>query len=52
VRDGYQPILPALLLGLPLLGAAVNGIGAFAWRDNKTLPTIVGPLAVLSAFVI
>jgi NADH-quinone oxidoreductase subunit L len=52
VSDGYQPIFPALILGLPLLGAVVNGIGAFAWRDNKTVPTIVGPLAVLSAFVI
>ena len=52
MNDGYQPILPALILGLPLLGAVLNGIGAFAWRENKAVPTIVGPAAVLSAFLI
>ena len=48
----YQPILPGLILGLPLLGAALNGFGAFAWRENKTVPTIVGPLTVLGAFAL
>ncbi|MEE8595610.1 MAG: NADH-quinone oxidoreductase subunit L [Gemmatimonadota bacterium] len=52
MSEAYHPILPALILGLPLLGAALNGIGAFAWRENKTVPTIVGPLAVLGAFVV
>jgi NADH-quinone oxidoreductase subunit L len=52
VNEAYHPILPGLILGLPLLGAALNGIGAFAWRENKTVPTIVGPLAVLGAFVV
>jgi NADH-quinone oxidoreductase subunit L len=52
VSEAYHPILPGLILGLPLLGAALNGIGAFAWRENKTVPTIVGPLAVLGAFVV
>jgi NADH-quinone oxidoreductase subunit L len=52
VNEAYHPILPGLILGLPLLGAVLNGIGAFAWRENKTVPTIVGPLAVLGAFVV
>ncbi|MEJ2334226.1 MAG: hypothetical protein P8Y26_01175 [Gemmatimonadales bacterium] len=52
MSEGYQPILPGLILGLPLLGAALNGIGAFVWRENKTVPTIVGPLAVLGAFAL
>ncbi len=52
MSEAYHPILPGLILGLPLLGAALNGIGAFAWRENKTVPTIVGPLAVLGAFVV
>jgi NADH-quinone oxidoreductase subunit L len=52
VSEGYHPILPGLILGLPLLGAALNGIGAFAWRENKMVPTVVGPLAVLGAFVV
>ena len=52
MSEAYQPILPGLILGLPLLGAALNGIGAFVWRENKTVPTIVGPLAVLGAFAL
>jgi NADH-quinone oxidoreductase subunit L len=48
----FEPILPALILLLPLLGAAINGIGAFRWRENKTIPSLVGPLAVLGAFAI
>jgi NADH-quinone oxidoreductase subunit L len=52
MSHAYHPILPGLILGLPLLGAVLNGIGAFAWRENKTVPTIIGPVAVLSAFVV
>ena len=43
MSEGYHPILPGLILGLPLLGAALNGIGAFAWRENKMVPTVVDP---------
>ena len=48
----YEPILPAWILLLPLIGAAVNGVGAFMWRGNKSIPSLVGPLAVIGAFVI
>ncbi|MGH7541150.1 MAG: proton-conducting transporter membrane subunit, partial [Gemmatimonadota bacterium] len=48
----FTPIFPALILLFPLLGAALNGIGAFAWRENRTLPTWIGPGAVLAAFAI
>ena len=49
---GFQPVLPWLILALPLLGAAVNGVGAFLWRDDKRLPTIVGPAALLGSFAV
>jgi NADH-quinone oxidoreductase subunit L len=52
MNEAFQPILPGLILGLPLLGAVLNGIGAFAWRDSKTIPSLVGPLTVLAAFAI
>ncbi|MFQ5677928.1 MAG: NADH-quinone oxidoreductase subunit L [Gemmatimonadota bacterium] len=48
----YTPFLPGLILLLPLLGAAINGIGAFAWRESRRIPTLVGPLAVLASFAI
>ncbi|MFW6010368.1 MAG: hypothetical protein ACOC9H_00475, partial [Gemmatimonadota bacterium] len=43
---GFSPVAPALILLLPLIGFAINGLGAYLWRDNRTIPTIVGPLAV------
>ncbi|MDE2942871.1 MAG: NADH-quinone oxidoreductase subunit L [Gemmatimonadota bacterium] len=49
---GFQPVLPWLILALPLLGAAVNGAGAFLWRDDKRIPTIVGPAALLGSFTV
>ncbi len=48
----YEPILPALILLLPLAGAAVNGLGAFLWPRNRTVPTLVGPGVVLAAFAV
>ena len=48
----FEPILPALIVALPLLGAIVNGIGAFRWSENKTIPSLVGPLTVLAAFAL
>ncbi len=48
----FAPILPALIVLLPLLGAAVNGVGAFAWRENKRIPTLVGPAVVLASFAV
>ncbi len=53
LQDGaYQPVLPAIILALPLAGALINGIGAFAWSENKRIPSLVGPLAIIGAFVI
>ncbi len=49
---GFHPVLPWLILALPLLGAAVNGAGAFLWRDDKRIPTIVGPAALLASFAV
>ncbi|WP_420441104.1 NADH-quinone oxidoreductase subunit L [Candidatus Palauibacter sp.] len=49
---GFHPVLPWLILALPLLGAAVNGVGAFLWRDDKRIPTIVGPAALLGSFAV
>jgi len=51
-ETGYVPILPWLILALPLAGALINGIGAFLWPDNKRLPTLVGPAAILGAFAV
>jgi NADH-quinone oxidoreductase subunit L len=48
----YEPILPAWILLLPLIGAVVNGFGAFNWRGNKAIPSVVGPAAVIGAFAI
>ena len=49
---GFHPILPWLILALPLLGAVVNGLGAFLWRSNKRIPSIVGPAALLASFAV
>ncbi len=46
----FHPVLPWLILALPLLGAVVNGLGAFLWRDDKRIPSIVGPAALLLSF--
>ncbi|MDT8435333.1 MAG: NADH-quinone oxidoreductase subunit L [Gemmatimonadota bacterium] len=48
----FEPVLPALILLLPLAGAVVNGAGAFLWRENRTIPSVVGPAAVLGAFLV
>ena len=48
----FVPVLPALILLLPLLGAILNGVGAFLWRDEKRLPTLIGPGALLASFVV
>jgi NADH-quinone oxidoreductase subunit L len=50
--SGFSPVAPALILLLPLIGFAINGLGAYLWRDNRTIPTIVGPLAVAGSFVV
>ncbi|MGB5527163.1 MAG: NADH-quinone oxidoreductase subunit L [Gemmatimonadota bacterium] len=49
---GYHPVLPGLILLLPLVGFVINGLGAFLWRDNKRVPSVVGPLAIIGAFAI
>ncbi len=48
----FAPVVPGLILLLPLLGFAVNGAGAFLWRDNRTVPSLVGPGVVLAAFAV
>jgi NADH-quinone oxidoreductase subunit L len=48
----FAPVVPGLILLLPLLGFAVNGAGAFLWRDDRTVPSLVGPGVVLAAFVV
>ncbi len=47
---GFDPVLPGLLLLLPLIGFAVNGAGAFLWKENRVVPSLVGPGVVLVAF--
>lgn len=49
-ESGYVPVLPWLILALPLAGALLNGVGAFVWPENKRIPTIVGPAAIIGAF--
>lgn len=49
-EPGYLPVLPWLILALPLAGALLNGVGAFVWPENKRIPTIVGPAAIMGAF--
>ncbi len=51
-EGAYAPILPGLVLLLPLLGAAVNGVGAFLWRDRTWVTTLVGTASVGGAFVV
>ncbi|MFQ5530501.1 MAG: proton-conducting transporter membrane subunit, partial [Gemmatimonadota bacterium] len=51
-ESAYVPILPWLILALPLLGALVNGIAAFARPADKRLPTLIGPAAIIGAFVV
>ncbi|MGI9038148.1 MAG: NADH-quinone oxidoreductase subunit L [Gemmatimonadota bacterium] len=46
----FRPVLPALILALPLAGALVNGAAAFVAPGRKTIPTIIGPAAILGAF--
>ncbi len=48
----FQPLLPALILFFPLLGAVINGFGAFLWKEKKLIPSIVGPGALLASFVV
>ncbi len=49
---GFSPVLPGLILLLPLIGFVVNGLGAFVWRKNRTVPSVVGPLAVIGSFLL
>ncbi len=49
-ESGYHPVLPGLILLLPLVGFVINGLGAFLWRDNKRIPGLVGPAAIIGAF--
>jgi NADH-quinone oxidoreductase subunit L len=49
-EGAYQPILPGLILVLPLAGFVINGLGAFVWRGNRSVPSLVGPLAIIGAF--
>jgi NADH-quinone oxidoreductase subunit L len=51
-ETGFQPVLPELILLLPLVGFLINGLGAFMWRDNKRVPSVVGPLAIIGAFAV
>ncbi|MEN8144025.1 MAG: NADH-quinone oxidoreductase subunit L [Gemmatimonadota bacterium] len=46
----FAPILPTLILLLPLAGALINGAGAFLWKDNRSIPGLVGPAAAIGAF--
>jgi len=48
----FTPLLPWLIVALPLAGAALNGLGAFLWRDNKAIPALAGPLALVGAFAV
>ena len=48
----FHPVLPWLILAFPLLGAVVNGLGAFLWRDDRRIPSIVGPAALLLSFAV
>ena len=48
----FEPVLPALILLFPLLGAILNGVGAFLWRDEKRLPSLIGPGALLASFAV
>jgi len=52
VAVGFRPVLPGLILALPLLGAVLNGVGAFLWRERKGLATLIGPGTLLAAFAI
>ena len=51
-EPGFAPILPALILLLPLLGALVNGVAAFVAPERKVIPSFVGPAAIIGAFVV
>jgi NADH-quinone oxidoreductase subunit L len=51
-ETGFSPVLPWAILAFPLVGAIVNGLGAFLWRDNKNIPAAVGPIALVGAFAV
>ncbi len=48
----FHPVLPVLILVFPLLGAIINGLGAFFWRSDKMVPSVIGPGALVAAFII
>ncbi len=48
----FSPVLPWLILAIPLAGAVVNGLGAFLWRENKSIPGAVGPIALVATFAL
>ncbi|MFV1985807.1 MAG: NADH-quinone oxidoreductase subunit L [Gemmatimonadota bacterium] len=49
---GFVPFLPWLILAIPLAGAVINGLGAFLWRTNKSIPAAVGPVALVATFTV
>ena len=50
--EAFHPVLPGLLLLLPLAGFAVNGLGAFLWRERTDVPSLVGPGVLIAAFAV
>jgi NADH-quinone oxidoreductase subunit L len=52
VGPDFVPVLPWAILALPLAGAIINGLGAFLWRENKSIPAAVGPIALVATFAI
>jgi len=52
VGPGFHPVLPFLILLFPLLGALINGCGAFLWRHDKMVPAVIGPGALIASFIV
>ncbi|MCG8467277.1 MAG: NADH-quinone oxidoreductase subunit L, partial [Gemmatimonadetes bacterium] len=48
----FHPVLPFLILLFPLLGASINGVGAFLWRGDKMVPAVIGPGALIASFIV
>ena len=51
-EGAFSPVLPWAILGIPLAGAILNGIGAFLWRDNRSIPGAIGPIALVATFAV
>ena len=52
VGTSFHPVLPFLILLFPLLGALINGCGAFLWRHDKMIPAVIGPGALIASFIV